>query len=136
VTRAPTRIRDEPPPRWTKLAGGAFVRRMVEGNGSSIDLYRIEPAHRFEPHEHSFAELGVILKGQGRLQIGEGEREVREGDAYYVPGGAAHGFIVTGTDPVVMLNVCVPPAEDLTGSATSEVLRLARLTVKPTVGPP
>ncbi|HKN07575.1 MAG TPA: cupin domain-containing protein [Thermoplasmata archaeon] len=98
---------------------------MVEGNGSSIILYRLEPGRRFEDHDHPFPELGVVLAGRGRMRIGEEERALREGDAVYVPGGIRHGFRVDGGTPVVMMNVTVPVLPDLAGPPFSEVVRLA-----------
>jgi len=125
VKREPSRIRDERSAGWVSLADGIRLRPMVEGNGSSIILYRLEPGRRFERHDHPFPELSVILVGRGRMVIGEEERALREGDAVYVPGGVRHGFEVDGKTPVVMMNVTVPVLPDLAGPAFSEVVRLA-----------
>lgn len=100
---------------------------MVEADGSSIILYRLDPGRRFARHEHPFHELGVVLAGQGRLLIAEEGRRVGEGDSFYIPGGTPHGFEVDADNPVVLMNVTVPlPSDHLKGPLASEVLDVAR----------
>ena len=48
VKRGSPRIRDERSSGWVTLADGVRLRPMVEGNGSSIILYQLEPGRRFE----------------------------------------------------------------------------------------
>jgi quercetin dioxygenase-like cupin family protein len=126
VSRASARIRDEPAPEWVELANGIHTRRMVEGNGASIVLYRLDPGRRFAPHDHPFSELSVVLAGRGRTRIGNEERRLREGDSIYIPGGTPHDFAAEGNEPVVMLNVIVPPLPNVAGPPPSVVLGLAR----------
>jgi quercetin dioxygenase-like cupin family protein len=99
---------------------------MVEGTGCSIILYRIEPGTRFDLHSHQFVELGVILGGRGRMRIGKGERELREGDSFYLPSGTVHGFATEGNKPAVIMDVTVPLPSDLSGSVSSSVLAIAK----------
>ncbi len=136
MKRAPSRIRDERSAGWVTLTDGVRLRPMVEGNGSSIILYRIEPGRRFESHDHPFPELGVVLVGRGRMRIGDEDRFLREGDAVYVPGGTPHGFEVQGSTPVVMMNVTVPVLPDLAGPAFSEVVKLAEKVARSDPGSP
>jgi quercetin dioxygenase-like cupin family protein len=103
---------------------------MVEGNGCSISLYRMASGRRFERHDHPFPELGVCLAGRGRLLIGEEERKLREGDSFYIPGGMPHGFVVAPGGPVVVMNVTCPLPPYVPGPPFSEVLRLAKRTVR------
>ena len=120
-----SRVRDQPAPEWLALAKGIYIRRMVEGNGCSISLYRIDPGHRFARHDHAFPELGVILIGRCRFAIGEEERAMREGDAYYIPGGTPHGLSVPVGVPVVLMNVTAPLPPDVSGPTFDEVLEQA-----------
>jgi quercetin dioxygenase-like cupin family protein len=136
VERFSAWIQDEPAPGWTAVADGVQVRHMVEGNGCSISLYRIGPGRRFERHGHPFPELGVLLAGRGRLLIGDEERKLREGDSFYVPGGLPHGFVVAPGGPVVVMNVTCPLPPYVPGPPFSELVRLAKRTVRIDLGTP
>jgi quercetin dioxygenase-like cupin family protein len=133
VQRADGWIRDERAPEWVTLANGIRIRRMVEGNGCSIILYRLEPGRLFEEHEHPFAEFLVMLAGSGRAIVGDESRTLREGDSVFVPGGTPHGFEVGPRSPVILLNVTVPTISELVEPATAEVVRKALETAR--VGP-
>jgi quercetin dioxygenase-like cupin family protein len=124
-------MREEPPAMWVVAAPGTQMRRMVEGEGASIILYRIEPGTEFEPHSHPFAELGVVLAGEGTFTVGPQHRLLREGDSFFIPGDTLHGFRVPkGTQPVVMLNVSVSVPNDLSDASASTVIRLAESIAK------
>ncbi|HEY1197768.1 MAG TPA: cupin domain-containing protein [Thermoplasmata archaeon] len=124
------RIRDKPPPEWMALSSGIHARVMVEGNGSSITLYRLEPGRRFERHIHPFPELGVVLVGRGVALIGDEKRTLREGDSFYFPSGTPHGFEVDAEEPAVLMNVTVPLSSDVAGPPASEVLRSAKQAIR------
>jgi quercetin dioxygenase-like cupin family protein len=123
-------IREHPTPDWTPVASGVEVRHLVGGYGASIEMYRMSPGRRFERHEHPFPEMGVFLSGRGRLLIGDDERNVSEGDSFYIPSGTPHGFAVARGAPVVTMNVSVPAPPYLRGPVASEILRLARRSVR------
>lgn len=110
---------------------------MVEGNGTSINLYRIPAGRSFDMHQHPFAELGVVLAGKASFLIQEEERPIQEGDSYYIPGGVPHGLRVSEGRPVVILGVVVPQLSDSAGPTASEVLKLAAMTSRkdPSSGP-
>jgi quercetin dioxygenase-like cupin family protein len=130
VERPASRVRFDPAPGWTALAGGVHVRRMVDGNGISINLYHMEQGRRFELHDHPFAELGAVLAGEGTMLIVDEERPLREGDSFYIPGGIPHGFAVGPASPVVLLNVSVPPLPPTAEPPQSTAFRHAALVVR------
>jgi quercetin dioxygenase-like cupin family protein len=126
-------VREEPPSHWVVAAPGAQMRRMVEGDGASIVLYRIEPGTKFESHVHPFAELGVVLAGEGRFELTQESRVLREGDSFYIPAETAHGFSVPeGATTVVMINVTVPVPSDIPEDPAGSIIRLAENVVKRT----
>jgi quercetin dioxygenase-like cupin family protein len=109
------------------------MRRMVEGDGASIVLYRIEPGTSFATHVHPFAELGVVLAGEGRFELPDEARVLREGDSFYIPADVPHGFTVPeGTATVVMINVTVPVPSDLPDDSSGAIIRLAEMVVRRT----
>lgn len=120
--------------RWTTLPGGVLVRRMIEGEGCSISLYQMPAGRRFELHQHPFAELGVVLAGRGNLLLEGGERALREGDSFYIPGGTPHGFQVPEGPVALLLNVTVPRIPGAVGTPAEELLRIAAETVREEAG--
>ncbi len=50
----------------------------------------IPPGNVIEEHVDPVEEIYFILKGGGVMKVGEEEREVKEGDAIWIPVGAPH----------------------------------------------
>ena len=58
------------------------------------------------PHNHETDEqIWVILSGVGMARVGDEEREVREGDAVYLPPRVLHTMKNTGTYPLRFLAI-------------------------------
>jgi quercetin dioxygenase-like cupin family protein len=100
------RVTNSPQSSWQQWAPGVRVRHLVDGEGTSLALYHVEPGTRCEMHAHPSAELGMILSGKGALLFEDEEKWVDAGDSFYLPGGLRHGFWVPpGWTPVLMINV-------------------------------
>ena len=55
-------------------------------------------------HTHSNEEqVYIILKGGGVVHVGEERRQVRAGDAIYLPNKISHAFVNDGDKPTVIL---------------------------------
>jgi quercetin dioxygenase-like cupin family protein len=91
-----------------------MARCLLEERGTAIMLYRMEPGLRFAPHQHSSAELGVVLSGEGRLLLATDSRPVRAGDTFFVAPGTPHGFetFPNGSEAVVLNAVCPTRLDD------------------------
>ncbi|MGI0155634.1 MAG: cupin domain-containing protein [Thermoplasmata archaeon] len=99
---------------WTPLSPGVLARCLLEERGTALMLYRMQPGLRFAPHQHSTAELGVVLSGEGRLLLGSEARPVRAGDTFFIGPGTSHGFetFVKGEEAVVLNAVCPTRLDD------------------------
>ncbi len=51
-------------------------------------------------------EIYYILSGAGEMRVGETVREVKSGDAIFIPRLAVHTLKNTGTEPIKLLLVC------------------------------
>jgi quercetin dioxygenase-like cupin family protein len=121
------RIRSETGPGWSHHAPGVRVRPLIEGAGTSLQLYRLQPGARCQPHSHGFPELGLLLSGEGIFTVGVGERAVQAGDSYYFPAGLSHGFWVPeGGEEVVMVDVSAALGTTVTPELADALLRVAR----------
>jgi mannose-6-phosphate isomerase-like protein (cupin superfamily) len=104
----PSRLREEEAPKWVVLAPGVRSRPLVEGGGTALLLYQVESGVRLETHIHDYSEFGVMISGEAHIDIGEEERDLREGDSFYIPPRCPHGFSVRpGKGPAVVLDVSV-----------------------------
>ncbi len=105
---------------------------MVEGSGTAVVFYRIDPGVEFVSHRHEFAELGVVLSGRARISVGSAERDLREGDSFYVPPDVEHGFSVApGGPPVMLLDISTAGLGSGEARVTPRVLEYAQDTVRP-----
>lgn len=133
--RAPVDPAD-PQSRWVSIAPGVTVRRLAEGGGTAMMLYRIDAGTRFDLHRHDFPELGVILSGEARVSLSGEERPVRPGDSYYIPPNTLHGFLLPDAgEPVVLIDVSSELSERAEGISPDAILELARSVTRRLVAP-
>lgn len=110
---ATPRVRVRTVSEWTPLGPGVMARCLLEERGTALMLYRMEAGHRFPPHEHATAELGVVLSGEGRLLLATETRSVRAGDTFFVGPGTSHGFeTFPNRGEAVVLNAVCPARLD------------------------
>ena len=105
-------------------AKGTYISRLLiesEGVGSSklmIAHGTLKPGEsRMEPgtHPHPYDEAYYILRGQGRVEFGDGEEsyEVGPDTAVFIPAGTSHRPINTGTEDLVFLGIWpIMPAKE------------------------
>jgi mannose-6-phosphate isomerase-like protein (cupin superfamily) len=94
-------IREIAGPAWTPARNQSLAEATVPAGGATI-------AHLHRASE----ELYFFTAGEGRLRVGDVEREVRPGDCAVIPPGTVHKLWNTGTDPLVLLCCCAPAYSD------------------------
>ena len=57
----------------------------------------------------------MITRGQGRMRVGEDERDVREGQMVFIPSNVEHGIVNTGDQTLTYVSAATPafPVTDL-----------------------
>jgi len=76
----------------------------------SFRVYTLEPGGHTPFHRHAFEHLNYIIKGQGVMVSGEGERAIKQGDFAMVLPDEMHQFKNTSaTDELVF--ICAVPKE-------------------------
>ena len=69
----------------------------------------VPPGGATTAHYHRVTEeLYFFTAGEGRLRIGDEERDVRAGDCAVIPPGAEHKLFNTADEPLVLLCCCAP----------------------------
>lgn len=130
ATQVPrARVRAESSPSWVEVGPGLHKRPMVEAHETSLVLYRLEANARYDRHRHPLAEMGMLLSGRGRALLGGEVRELRAGDAFYIPPDTDHDFTVD-EGPVLMLNVSLPGHDPESASALGSLRALAEEAVR------
>jgi mannose-6-phosphate isomerase-like protein (cupin superfamily) len=87
------------------LAGGQFGSRnlavtWVEGAPGSQ-----QPVHAHADSEQAY----VIVRGSGRMILGDDEREVGAGTLVFIPPGTPHTIRNDGDEPLVYVSAASPP---------------------------
>jgi mannose-6-phosphate isomerase-like protein (cupin superfamily) len=94
-------IREIAGPAWTPARNQSLAEATVPAGGATT-------AHLHREAE----ELYFFTAGQGRLRVGDDERDVGPGQCAVIPPGAVHKLWNTGTDPLVLLCCCSPAYSD------------------------
>jgi mannose-6-phosphate isomerase-like protein (cupin superfamily) len=85
------------------------------GGELSVTWVDVEPGSEQKPHSHDPQQVYVITRGEGRMKVGDDEREVREGQMVFIPPNAEHGIVNTGEGRLTYVSAATPafPVTDL-----------------------
>jgi mannose-6-phosphate isomerase-like protein (cupin superfamily) len=85
------------------------------GGELSITWVDVEPGAEQKPLSHGPQQVYVITRGEGRMRVGEDEREVREGQMVFIPPEVEHGIVNTGEGVLTYVSAATPafPVTDL-----------------------
>ncbi len=68
----------------------------------------VQPGAAQQPHSHEPQQVYVVIKGSGRMRVGADQRDVFAGDLVFVPSGAVHGIVNTGTVTLTYVSSATP----------------------------
>lgn len=81
--------------------------KSVTGEKSQLVVFKYARGEKTD-HSHENEQIGSVLSGEGKLFIEESTYELKAGVAYHIPGGARHGFTVTGVDGLELIESYSP----------------------------
>jgi len=94
---------------------GATVRWLISENEKApyfaMRYFEVEPGGWTDLGHHAHDHGVIILRGKGKVLLGEKEREISFGDVVYVPPNELHQFKNTGDEPFGF--ICVIPNKDM-----------------------
>jgi uncharacterized protein len=80
--------------------GVIFWKTLVNGEGLTLGLARLPAGESLKEHRHEQSEVYFVIAGEGRVTVGGAARSVGPGAAVFIPGGALHSFVNTGSTDV------------------------------------
>ena len=97
---------------WPEIDAMPGIRRRVLSCGDEIMIvqFTIDPGAEVPLHTHPHEQVGHVVSGRMKFQIGDEVRELGPGDGYSVPGGVTHGAI--GVTQTVAIDSFHPVRED------------------------
>ena len=74
----------------------------------SVTWVDVEPGNRQPPHSHGPQQVYVITRGEGRMKVGDEERDVHEGQMVFIPPDTEHGITNTGEGTLTYVSAATP----------------------------
>jgi mannose-6-phosphate isomerase-like protein (cupin superfamily) len=85
----------------------------IQATQFSLGHVTLEPHGGQVPwHNQEQEEIYFVIEGNGEMCLGDERRELKTGQAVYIPSGVFHQLTNTGTEPMRML-YCYGPAGDV-----------------------
>ena len=78
------------------------------GGELSVTWVDVEPGSRQPVHSHPPQQVYVITRGQGRMRVGDEERDVGPGTMIFIPPGAEHGIVNSGDEILTYISAATP----------------------------
>ena len=99
---------DELEKRHAEVSGPylEFLRR----RGMSAGLYKLPAGGEDHQHPHAADEMYIVLRGQGKLRVGDKVHAVQQGSVVSVDHGEDHNFVDI-TEDLSLLVVFAPPED-------------------------
>ncbi len=85
----------------------------VPGDRLAVTWVDVAPGAGQRPHSHSAEQVYVIVRGRGRIEVGNEKQEVAAGDLIYIPSNAIHS-IRNRSDETLTYISAATPAVDMT----------------------
>ena len=89
---------------------GIELRPLVSSDDLMVVRVDIAPRAELRVHDHPHEQAGYVAAGSFTFN-GDQERQVEEGDGYYVPPGHRHG-VIGHEEPAVAIDVFTPAREE------------------------
>jgi unsaturated pyranuronate lyase len=95
-----------PLPIWPGI-----LARVVEGKDITFAIVELDAGAVAARHQHTNEQLGIVLRGTMRFDIGGEVRDLRPGDTYEIPSNVWHEA-TAGPDGAVVIDVFAPIRAD------------------------
>lgn len=80
----------------------------VPSDNLAITWVDVEPGSGQQPHQHPPEQVYVIVRGQGRMQVGDEQVYVGVGDLIFIPPNTVHSITNTGGELLTYISAATP----------------------------
>lgn len=101
VVRFDKAERYEPEKDWKRVS-------LCSETDISVEHFVKPPGHASPRHEHPSAQVTIVLKGKMVITTDDGEEDLNEGDAVYIPANEPHALKNALTEPSIAVDIFVP----------------------------
>jgi mannose-6-phosphate isomerase-like protein (cupin superfamily) len=78
------------------------------GGELSITWVDVAPGAEQPVHSHGPQQVYVIIRGSGRIRVGDDERDVTTGHMVFIPPKTEHGIVNTGKETLTYVSAATP----------------------------
>ncbi len=96
----------------TETVGRGYSRKGFVAQNSMLVMNECRSGMDMSPHSHTFEQVVYIVQGQAYFHVGEERLRVGPGSVFAIPAGVTHCIEPIGDEPVLDLDVFVPPRQD------------------------
>jgi quercetin dioxygenase-like cupin family protein len=93
--------------RWYVAHGGGMATMLFDSTELEGILFcahaTLKSGKTIEAHIDPYEEIYYILKGQGRMSVGNDKQQVAAGDAICIPAGVSHSLENNGSEDCLIL---------------------------------
>ena len=80
----------------------------VRGDHMAVTWVDIQPGSKQIPHRHSPQQAYIIVRGTGKMRVGNDTEIVNAGDVVYVPGNVVHGIDNVSSEVLTYITTATP----------------------------
>jgi mannose-6-phosphate isomerase-like protein (cupin superfamily) len=80
----------------------------ISTDNLAITWVDVAPGCSQRPHSHAPEQVYVIISGQGRMRVGDEERDVVEGDLVYIPSNVVHSIVNLSNEVLRYISASTP----------------------------
>ena len=104
-SEAPRRERDG-------LVSRALLRgRDLPETRMTVTWVEVAPGSGQSPHSHAPEQVYVVVRGRGKMKVGDEERMVVEGDLIHIPSHTLHGIENLSDDVLTYVSAATPAVD-------------------------
>lgn len=96
---------------WEDVREGVR-RKIYTGEGATMGLNELQPGHEPKPHAHPYEQIVYIMQGEGDFNVDGQVYHLTPGGLLVIPPNVTHFLTVTGSEPVINLDIFTPKRLD------------------------
>jgi mannose-6-phosphate isomerase-like protein (cupin superfamily) len=101
-------LKDVPARQRGRLVSYLLLQKGQQETEMTVTWVDIEPGGEQRVHRHAPQQVYVIVAGEGRMRVGDEERDVGRGELVFIPSATDHGIVNAGQDRLTYISAATP----------------------------